>query len=385
MHPPWSESPWERLRRRREDWQSRRERHRTPAFHQARRAMRRSLRVRLTWAFVAVSGLSAWVALGSSGVAPAWHRSGFGFALALAAAAGFGAWTANLITGRLSRLTHAAETINLRDLQARVPVEGQDEVAALARAFNRMLDRLAAEERVRRDLFADVAHELRHPLAVLRARLESMQDGVVPIDGEQVLHLQDMVIALARLVGDVRDLSLADIGQLSLTLADVDVAALLAELRDNLEPLAQADGVELTADIAVDLPHIQGDADRIRQVVVNLLSNALQHTPRGGSVAVRARATGQYVAIEVIDTGVGIQPNSLRKVFDRFYRADPSRTRDGAAGGTGLGLAIVRGLVEAHGGAVWAASRPGQGSTFIVRLPARGPRRSSTHGPSGLC
>lgn len=333
---------------------------------------RRSLRVRLAWTFVLVALITlllAFAALGSAayhrGTMRPWnyHLLFISFAFAI----GAGVVTAGRIARGLSRLRDAVERLDLKNLSLRVPVEGDDETADLARAFNRMVDRLEAEERARRQLFADVAHELRHPLAVLQGRLEMMQDGVVPLDGEQVLHLQDMVLALARLVGDLRDLSLAEVGGLSLHLAPVDVAALIGDLLENMEPVAADRGISLGALVEEDLPPVTGDADRLRQVLVNLLANALHYTPRGGRVDVRATADAAGVTVEVADTGPGIAPEDLPHLFDRFYRADKARSR--TTGGSGLGLAIVRSLVTLHGGDARVESEVGKGSRFIVRLP----------------
>ena len=349
---------------------------------------RGSLRRRLAWAFLLVALLTlvgTIAALGSAlwgHHAPRpWNFHLLLLAVAVAAAASF--FIAGRITRGLSRLRDAVERLDLRDLTPRVPVEGNDEVAALARAFNRMADRLEAEERVRRQLFADVAHELRHPIAVLRGRLEAMQDGAVPTDAEQVLRLQDMVIGLGRLVGDLRDLSLADVGRLSLDLGPLDLAALIADLRENMEPVAADKRIALTADVARDLPPVRADSDRIRQVLVNLLANALHYTPEGGRVDILASASGpsgtadgppRTVTIEVADTGPGIPAEDLPHIFDRFYRTDPARAR--ATGGSGLGLAIVRSLITLHGGTVTAHSHPGGGSRFVVTLPVGGPREA---------
>ena len=353
-----------------------------------------SLRRRLAWAFFVVAALSA--AGTFAAMAPPWfgHHGPRGwnfhlFLVALAIAAAASVFFARRITSGLTRLRDAVERFDLRDPAPRVPVEGDDEVAALARAFNRMADRLEADERARRQLFADVAHELRHPVAVLRGRLEAMQDGAVPTDGEQVLRLQDTVIGLGRLVGDLRDLSLADVGRLSLDLGPVDLGALIADLCENFEPVAAHRRIALRTDVGPGLPPVTADADRLRQVLVNLLSNALQYTPEGGAVTIRvaveAASAGDRVAggaargavtIEVADTGPGIAAEHLAHVFDRFYRTDPARGR--ATGGSGLGLAIVRSLVALHGGTVAVRSRPGEGSRFTVRLPLeparRGPR-----------
>ncbi len=354
--------PWERSRR---DWYSARQEWRERRYWRRQRRWGGWFPIPFFWAFFAL----AWMVFGW------WHHSGYAawqptVFVALAVAGGAIAYITARFTRRLERLRRAAEQLNLRDLTARVDVEGHDSVGALAASFNRMVDRLAAEERARRQLFADVAHELRHPLAVLKGRIESIQDGVVPLDSEQILLLHDDVIGLTRLVGDLRDLSLADVGQLSLNLTDVDVAALLSQLSESMEPVAEAKGVQLTATAAAGIPPLLADADRLRQVMLNLLTNAVHYTPGGGRVTLRVRTDGASAILEVADTGTGIDPKDLPHIFERFYRADKARAR--ASGGTGLGLAIVRSIVELHGGTVSATSSP-QGSTFTVRLPLRGP------------
>lgn len=332
-------------------------------------AHRHSLRRRLTMAFVLVELLTLMVAFVVITAFDAVHRPWRLHVLlpTLLVAGAAGAFTAGRITHRLTRLGAAVERLDMRDLSLRVPVEGDDEVAALARGFNRMVDRLEAEERVRRELFADIAHELRHPLAVLQGRLEMLQDGVAPLTGEQVLYLQDMVLSLNRLVGDLRDLSLAEVGRLSLTLAPLDLSAMIEDLRENMEPVAADKSIALVAEVAPDLPRVQGDADRLRQVLVNLLANALHYTPHGGRVEVQVWPEGSQVWVTVSDTGPGIAPEDLPHIFDRFYRADNARAR--STGGSGLGLAIVRSLVMLHGGTVRADSRPGEGSRFTISLP----------------
>ena len=289
-------------------------------------------------------------------------------AAAFALAGGAGWWISWRITRSLSHLRTAAGQLDLRDLSRRVPVEGTDEIADVARSFNVMCDRLEVEEKARRQLLADVAHELRHPLAVMKGRLDLMQDGKVEVDQEALLPLQDEVIRLTRLVGDLRDLSLAEVGGLSLHLASVDVNALLETLLTNMEPVAAAKEVALTAGVEPGLPAIQADPDRIRQVLVNLLANALQYTPQGGQVQVTAVPLGGQVVICVRDTGPGIPPEELPRIFDRFYRADKSRSR--GTGGSGLGLAIVRSIVELHKGSIRVESKTGEGACFTVTLPA---------------
>ncbi len=334
-----------------------------------RRPYMASLRGRLARAFVLTTIFALFLAIGAIrwGHVNAWHV----FFIALPVAAVVGIVTANLITGRLRRLRDAVEGLDLKDPTQRVPVEGSDEVAVLAEALNRMAGRLQAEERVRREFFADAAHELRHPIAVLQARLEAIQDGVVPLDMEQVLGLEDLTLVLARLVGDLRDLSLADVGQMALALETVNVSDLAQELAETLAPLAQGKEISMTVDLPKAPLQVSADRGRLRQVLLNLLANALHYTPAGGRVEIRVSSAGGEVRVRVADTGPGIAPEDLAHVFDRFYRTDRSRSRE--TGGSGLGLAIARSIVEMHGGRISAASVPDQGSAFTVSLPAAKP------------
>ncbi|MFZ5818054.1 MAG: sensor histidine kinase, partial [Bacillota bacterium] len=211
------------------------------------------------------------------------------------------------------------------------------EMVELAGALNRMTERLQQEDELRRNLFADIAHELRHPITLLRGRLEMMQDGVTPATPEALSALQDEVIRLGRLVGEVRELSLAEVGKLSLNLQPVDLAREIATIEENFQPIAAGKSIALTVE-AGPLPTITADPDRIRQILANLLSNAVRHTPEGGRIALKAALEGDQIQIRVEDTGGGIAPEDLPHIFDRFYRADRSRTR--STGGTGLGLPI---------------------------------------------
>lgn len=274
-------------------------------------------------------------------------------------------------TRRIHRLRRAVEQISLRDLTTRVSLEGHDAVSALAQSFNHMVDRMDAQERVRRQFFADLTHEIRHPIAILLGRLESIQDGVVPLSEEQVLYLHDMTLGLKRIVTDMSDLSLADVGQLSLHLAPVDVKELVAQIQGNLEPVAEDAGLSLTSEVEDALPPIMADGDRLRQVLTNLVTNAFHHTAPGGQVALTAKRDADAAVFEVVDNGSGIAPEDLPHLFERFYRADKARSR--TKGGSGLGLAIVRSIVEVHGGSVDVASSLGQGSHFTVRIPIGGP------------
>lgn len=288
-------------------------------------------------------------------------------ALTLAALTGY--WTAGRIARPVRHLRDAAGLLDLRDLSKRVPVESEDEIGELARTFNRMCDRLEAEDRSRRQLLADTAHELRHPLAVMQGHLDLLLDGKEEPSVEAILPLQDEVTRLTRLVGDLRDLSLAEVGQLSLRMCPVDVGEQVERLMMNLEPVAQAKEIQLVAEVAEGLPIISGDPDRIRQVILNLLTNALQYTPSGGQVIIGVSEAAGEVRVQVVDTGPGIDPENLPHVFDRFYRGDKSRAR--GTGGSGLGLAIVRSITELHGGRVEVQSSRGSGTSFVVHLPAK--------------
>jgi signal transduction histidine kinase len=224
-------------------------------------------------------------------------------------------------------------------------------------------------EESRRDLVADIAHELGTPLAILQANLEGMLDNVVEATPERLAALHTQVRLLARLVEDLRDLSLAHAGKLPLALHPLDLAALVADAATAVVPRAAERGVTVQSRIAPGLPPVVADRERLMQVAHNLLDNAIRHVPSGGEVTVGLERAGDQVRLWVQDTGPGIPAEELDRVFDRFYRLDASRAR--ASGGSGLGLAIVKSLVEAHGGRVTVTSRPGEGSTFAVVLPLR--------------
>jgi signal transduction histidine kinase len=270
----------------------------------------------------------------------------------------------------LRQLTAAAEALAGGDLSQRVAVRSQDEVGELARTFNQMAGDLETAEAQRRQMTADIAHELRNPLSVIRGNLEAMLDGVYPLDIEHLAPVHEETMLLQRLVEDLRLLSLADAGQLRLIRADVDVGGLLAGVADSAQAVAADRGISLSFDVPQDALVVDGDADRLRQVIGNLLGNALRYTPEGGAIALRVRPAGDRVRIIVSDTGAGIPAEDLAQVFDRFYRGDAARAR--ASGGSGLGLAIARALVEAHGGTIDVQSTPGQGTTFVVELPRAG-------------
>jgi len=264
-------------------------------------------------------------------------------------------------------MSAAAEAIAAGDLSRRVPVATDDEIGRLGRSFNRMAESLARAEALRRDMIADIAHELRTPLSVIQGNLEALLDGVFPLDREHVAAVHEETLLLSRLVSDLRDLALAEAGELRLELSATDVAEVIARTVEGFQAQATEKVVTLTVELPAELPVVMADEQRLAQVLHNLLSNGLRHTPAGGTVTVRADRVGDEVQVAVADTGEGIPPEDLPYVFERFYRVDKSRAR--TTGGSGLGLAIAKRIVEAHGGRIWARSWPGAGSTFAFSLP----------------
>lgn len=271
------------------------------------------------------------------------------------------------ITAPLNALASASDKIAAGDLTARAPLRGDDEIARVARSFNAMADNLAHSETARRNMLADIAHELRNPIGVIQGQLEAMMDGVFPMDAATIASLHDDTLLLARLVGDLRELSLADAGQLTLTREPTNLQELIERVVNAFQPQAHEQQVTLTTILATDIPSLNLDAHRIEQVLRNLVSNALRYTPANGNVSVKLARAGNFARVEVRDTGTGIAPDALPHVFERFWRADKSRTR--AQGGTGLGLAIAKQWIEAHGGQIGVESKVQQGTTFWFTLP----------------
>jgi signal transduction histidine kinase len=285
-----------------------------------------------------------------------------------------------LLTAALSRriirpveeLTLAAQAMATGDLSRRVMVRAPDEIGTLGRAFNSMADSLQRAEGLRRTLVGDVAHELRTPLTNIRGYLEALRDGVARPDARMIDSLHEEALLLNRLIDDLQDLALAEAGQLRLQRAPADLGAVVEQALSAARPRIEAKGVACAHTLPPDLPPVTIDAERVGQVLRNLLNNALTHTPAGGTISVAAQVEGpgDIVAVSVCDTGCGIAADDLPLIFERFYRADRSRNR--ATGGAGLGLTIVRQLVEAHGGSVRVTSVPDRGSCFTFTLPAAG-------------
>jgi len=277
------------------------------------------------------------------------------------------------LTRPLGQLALVARAIRDKKTSQRVVLADTSmEINEVAHAFNEMLDALDHAEQLRRNLVADVAHELRTPLSVLQGNIYAILDDVYPANKEQVARLYDQTRVLSRLVSDLHELSQAEANQLHLRLAIMNIQLMIEERTAIFEPVALSKGITLTSDISSTLPPLKVDAERIEQVLSNLINNAIIHTSSGGQVTVRAYAQDDNVVIRVVDTGSGIPPDKLENIFERFYRVDPNRTR--AKGGTGLGLAIVKAIVTIHGGTVTATSQGiGEGSQFTIKLPIHNP------------
>jgi len=285
------------------------------------------------------------------------------------------------ILGPVEALTAAARRMGKGDLSQRVEVQSRDEIGELARSFNAMADGLARLEELRRNMVTDVAHELRTPLSNIRGYLEAFRDGVVQPEPEVIGSLYEEAMLLNRLLDDLQELALAEAGQLRLERRPVVVSDVVNRAVEAAHARASVKGVALKVELPADLPLVEVDPQRIEQVLGNLLSNGLTHTPSGGEVVSTARAREGEVEVSVSDTGEGIPPEHLPYVFERFYRVDKSRSR--ATGGTGLGLAIAKQLVEAHGGRISVESEVGQGTRFTFTLPVAEawPRRPEVDSP----
>jgi signal transduction histidine kinase len=274
------------------------------------------------------------------------------------------------VTRPVTQLAEAAQAIGQRDLHFRVETKGSQELQDLAQSFNRMAEQLEQTEITRRNLMADVAHELRTPLSVLDGNLRAMLDGVHELNEEEIALLYEQTHHLNRLVDDLRELSLAEANQLSLNCREVDLAHLVKETVAHFDLPATEQGIQLVTELDDPLIHPSLDENRMRQVLHNLLSNAFRYTSRGGKVTLSAKRLSDEdaVDIKVTDTGIGISPEELPHIFERFYRTEETTSRD--RGGTGLGLAIVKAIVNAHRGRVSAQSDGrGKGSTITLRFP----------------
>jgi two-component system sensor histidine kinase BaeS len=276
------------------------------------------------------------------------------------------------LTDPLRKLTAAAQGIAGGDLSQRVDIKSKDEIGALGRTFNEMAENLAHAEELRRNMTADIAHELRTPLSVIRGNLEAILDGVFEPTKDNVASIHKEAVLLSRLVNDLQELALADAGQLRIECESTDLASLIRRNIRGIATGAEQDSISIAEDVAEDLLMVDADPQRLSQVLGNLLDNAVRHSPQGGTITVKAANAGDGVQVDVTDQGPGLSPEELSLVFERFYRGDKARAR--STGGSGLGLAIVKQLVEAHGGQVWAQSGDDGGATFSFTLPLHPPQ-----------
>lgn len=288
-----------------------------------------------------------------------------GAALAVLSAIAVAVFVARRVSRPVTALTRAAAELEAGRRDVRVGlVDAPGELGVLAAAFDRMAASVAREDELRRRLVADVAHEVRTPLTILRGTTEALVDGVVEPDGATLASLHEEVLRLATLVGDLETLAAADAAGLHLDRRPLDVAAVARAVTELAGPAA--DGAGLRMDTSLRAAPVDGDEARIRQIVTTLVANALAYTPAGGTVTVRTATEGSESLVEVSDTGPGVDPTDLPHLFDRFYRG---RAAAGTTG-SGIGLAVARELVEAHGGSIRAANRAEGGAAFTVRLPA---------------
>ncbi|HUW10473.1 MAG TPA: ATP-binding protein [Anaerolineae bacterium] len=270
------------------------------------------------------------------------------------------------LTAPLRRLTAATKAVASGDFSQSIEESGSAELVEVARSFNEMTSALLDAEIHRKNLISDVAHELRTPLTVLQGNLQAILDEVYPLERGEIAHLYDETRLLNRLVEDLRELALAEAGELRLDLQPTDAAQAIRRIASAFALVAEDGGIELTVSEAEGLPSVLADPDRLVQVLSNLVSNGLRHTPAGGRVSISTEVAGDMLEIDISDTGDGLSADDLSHVFDRFWRADRSRARE--TGGSGLGLTITKQLVQAQGGTIGVESAPGLGSRFWFRL-----------------
>jgi two-component system sensor histidine kinase BaeS len=267
-------------------------------------------------------------------------------------------------------MSFAAQRIADGRYDERVQVDGEDELSQLAMRFNQMAEKLSQVESMRRRLIGDVSHELRTPLTAIKGSMEGLIDGVLPATNETYQQIHAEADRLNRLVNDLQELSRVEAHAYELDIRPLNVSSLVRTVTKRLTPQAESKRISLDLELAPDLPRILADEDRAVQVLTNLTGNAMQYTPEGGKITISAKRIDSQVLIAVHDTGIGIPPEHLARIFDRFYRVDKSRSRQ-SGGGSGIGLTIARALIDAHGGRIWAESAgDGQGSTFVITLPA---------------
>lgn len=320
-----------------------------------------SIKLKLGIVIVAAVGVTvAVVIIGTEAGVPALALGGLAGLLAL----GMVQFLARGMTSPLREMSAAARAMAKGDYGRRVTATSSDEVGELARAFNRMAAELAETDRIRRDLVANVSHDLRTPISALQAALENLLDDVEPPDKDALSTMLGQVKRLGRLVSQLLDLSRLESGNAPLSLESFPLLSVIDEAVHDCRSLR---AVELATSVTPTDLLLYGDPERFRQAMVNLIENAIRHSPDGGRVDVTARANGERVIIEVGDEGQGIPPGEEIRIFERFYRADQSRS--GEDGRSGLGLAIARWIVDLHGGDIWAERREPNGCRMVMELP----------------
>ena len=271
------------------------------------------------------------------------------------------------LTRPIRELTSATQVVSEGNLVQQVPVRSRDELGQLATSFNHMSADLARSLNLRRQMTADIAHELRTPISIILGHAEAVHDGVLPASTETFEIIREEAERLEHLVDDLRTLSMADAGELKLVARPYPPQKLLHDLQKIYNHQARQKKITLSTKAAVDLPEIEIDPQRMKEVFSNILDNALRYTPEDGHIALSAEVIKDSIEMRVQDSGPGVAGNELDKIFERFYRTETSRTRE--EGGSGLGFAIAKSIVEKHNGRIWAESRPGQGLTVIIRIP----------------
>ena len=283
-----------------------------------------------------------------------------------------GVFLSRTLTQPIRELTHATHAVAEGDLSQQVPIRSNDELGDLAQAFNKMSAELSRSVDSRKQMTADIAHELRTPLSLILGHAEAVHDGVLPPTRENFEIIREEAARLEHLVNDLRTLSLADAGELTINRQAIEPGRLVEEVASLYQFETQRKNISLELDIASPLPTIEVDPGRITQVLTNILDNALRHTPEGGEISLSVKEEDDQVKVEIQDSGPGLKTEDLDRIFERFYRADPSRQRDGEfPGGSGLGLAIARSIVQVHNGQLSAESEPGRGLKIIITLPKK--------------
>ena len=280
-----------------------------------------------------------------------------------------GIFLSRTITRPIRELTNATHAVSEGDLSQQVPIRSKDELGELAKAFNKMSTELARSVNARKQMTADIAHELRTPLSLIIGHAEAVHDGVLPPSPENFEIIREEAIRLEHLVNDLRTLSLADAGELTMNIQNIEPGRLINEVAMLYQYQTQKKNISLELDVASPLPTIEVDPGRMTQVLTNILDNATRHTPEGGRIILSAKHDGEKVLLSIQDSGPGLPPEDIDRIFERFYRTDSSRQRED--GGSGLGLAIAKSIVQAHNGQLSAESDAGKGLKIIVTLPSK--------------